>query len=405
MNRQLKALTAITAAGVITLFGCSFVGAAENEEGASGSPPIVIGSIVDQTGDLSSSTAGYQGGLQVFVDWVNNHGGIAGRKVVLDSVDTQSNPTVALAGAQKLVQQGNVAVVTPGTGLISAIAPYFQSNKFPLVGGVMNSPLFGTDPYLFASGTTPPHDSEGAATAAVVEKAPKVAIFYCTEVPACAQSVPLFSQSSAAVGAKVIYTTTVSGSASSYASQCLAAKGHGVQSVILLTVSAAAVRIAQDCAAQGYNPVWLALSTSVSTQFEGVSALNGTLIQADDLPFFATSAPPVKTFLNAVKTYSPGLPSQPTWGQSSIQGWIAGQFIKDAIQSANVPANQTVTSADVLKGLYSLKHTTVGGLAPPITIQQGKPEVVPCFFLGTVKNKAFALFRNSDNHLCPPSKS
>ncbi len=52
-------------------------------------------------------------------------------------------------------------------------------------------------------------------------------------------------------------------------------------------------------------------------------------------------------------------------------------------RSANVPASQTVTSQDVLNGLYVAAGTTLGGLSPtPITFTQGKTHVATVLLRG-----------------------
>jgi len=60
----------------------------------------------------ASGNDGFVPGLQAWADWTNAHGGIAGRKVQVIILDSQTNPTTALSDARKLVADGAVAVTS-----------------------------------------------------------------------------------------------------------------------------------------------------------------------------------------------------------------------------------------------------------------------------------------------------
>ena len=65
--------------------------------------PIKIGFTVSLTGDFSADGKAVQQGYQLWADNVNAHGGLLGRKVVLDVLDDASNPDQVTTDYQKLI--------------------------------------------------------------------------------------------------------------------------------------------------------------------------------------------------------------------------------------------------------------------------------------------------------------
>ncbi len=88
------------------------------------------------------------------------------------------------------------------------------------------------------------------------------------------------------------------------------------------------------------------------------------------------------TYQQAMKTYAPTLQGS----ASSAAEWTAGMLAvaADKFLTANP------TSAEFFQGLWSIKNDTLGGLAPPLTFNQGAPATPsPCYFLMTIKNGQF----------------
>jgi branched-chain amino acid transport system substrate-binding protein len=87
--------------------------------------PMKIGLLIEQTGVFSWYGEENQNGAQLYLDEINNGGGINGRKLELAVYNSESAPDKALAGARKLSQQDKVIGIV-GLGLIGeaqAVAP------------------------------------------------------------------------------------------------------------------------------------------------------------------------------------------------------------------------------------------------------------------------------------------
>ena len=75
--------------------------------------PIKIVGLVELSGTGATSGTNFDNGVKLAVKEINAAGGILGRQVQYTSSDTQSNPGVAKALAQKAVDEGAYVVMGP----------------------------------------------------------------------------------------------------------------------------------------------------------------------------------------------------------------------------------------------------------------------------------------------------
>ncbi|MFI4926019.1 MAG: ABC transporter substrate-binding protein, partial [Vicinamibacteria bacterium] len=75
--------------------------------------PIKIVGLVELSGTGATSGTNFDNGVKLAVKEINAAGGILGRQVSYTSSDTQSNPGVAKALAQKAVDDGAYVVMGP----------------------------------------------------------------------------------------------------------------------------------------------------------------------------------------------------------------------------------------------------------------------------------------------------
>jgi ABC-type branched-subunit amino acid transport system substrate-binding protein len=98
---------------------------------------IVLGA----TGPLSGSESQYEpvlSGANAYFNYVNDHGGVHGRKIVYKIEDDQYDPVQTVGLTQKLVEQDNVFAIfnSIGTEHALAVRKYLNDQKVPqlLVG-------------------------------------------------------------------------------------------------------------------------------------------------------------------------------------------------------------------------------------------------------------------------------
>ena len=75
--------------------------------------PVAIIGLVELSGTGATAGTNFDNGVKLAVKEINDAGGILGRKIEYTSLDTQSNPGVAKALAQKAVDQGAYVVMGP----------------------------------------------------------------------------------------------------------------------------------------------------------------------------------------------------------------------------------------------------------------------------------------------------
>jgi branched-chain amino acid transport system substrate-binding protein len=119
----------------------------------SASEPIIVGSLQDLTGSISSWGYWLDRATKAAVEQVNKSGGIAGRQVKLVTEDVEGNPTVGTRKMRRLVQKERadflIGPLHSGVGV--ACAPVALELKTPLFCQAMTEEMTGTlaNRYIF----------------------------------------------------------------------------------------------------------------------------------------------------------------------------------------------------------------------------------------------------------------
>jgi branched-chain amino acid transport system substrate-binding protein len=75
--------------------------------------PVLFFGIMELSGTGATPGTNFDNGIKLAVKEINAAGGILGRKINYVSVDTQTNPAVAKAMAQKAIDEGAYVVLGP----------------------------------------------------------------------------------------------------------------------------------------------------------------------------------------------------------------------------------------------------------------------------------------------------
>jgi len=135
----------IAALGLAFAFGPAFAQA-----------PIKIVGLVELSGTGATSGTNFDNGVKLAVKEINAKGGILGRQVQYTSSDTQSNPGVAKALAQKAVDDGAYVVMGPVfSGSILVSMAETQRAEVPnFTGGEAAAITEKGNPYIFRTSFT-----------------------------------------------------------------------------------------------------------------------------------------------------------------------------------------------------------------------------------------------------------
>ena len=119
-------------------------------------PPIKIAGIVELSGTGATSGTNFDNGVKLAVKEINAAGGILGRKVEYSSADTQSNPQIAKALAQKAVDDKVYVVMGPvfSGSIIVSMAETKKAEIPNFTGGEAANITQQGNPYIFRTSFT-----------------------------------------------------------------------------------------------------------------------------------------------------------------------------------------------------------------------------------------------------------
>ena len=117
---------------------------------------VPIFGLVELSGTGATSGINFDNGVKLAVKEINAAGGILGRKIAYESMDTQSNPGVAKALAQKAVDQGAYVVMGPVfSGSIMVSMAETRRAEIPnFTGGEAAAITQQGNPYIFRTSFT-----------------------------------------------------------------------------------------------------------------------------------------------------------------------------------------------------------------------------------------------------------
>lgn len=118
--------------------------------------PVPIFGLVELSGTGATSGTNFDNGIKLAVKEINAAGGILGRKIDYTSQDTQSNPGVSKALAQKAVDQGAYVVMGPvfSGSIIVSMAETRRAEITNFTGGEAANITQQGNPYIFRTSFT-----------------------------------------------------------------------------------------------------------------------------------------------------------------------------------------------------------------------------------------------------------
>lgn len=350
----------------------SDVGVSENE--------IVIGNITAINGILGNAFAPPLRGLQAYVQWINDHGGVHGRTIRLESCDDGEDRTRNLQCAQDLIENKKVfAFVGNNTRAEGGSAPYINGQGVPIF---MPEPI-GNAAYRFPHywsiyGTGCPRDGNSVCfndntynTTGIYRwfkehvGTHKAAVFYYGLIAISADA-GAFVQNGLKLEGYDVTGYDVNFANPNFDQAVQDMKSNGTD-MILDVIDDGTNRKLCDSMQRANLTVKAKVSTVVSygdeigTDFSDVCR-NSIYISGDTMSYSNRSNPAVDQFRTAFDTYEPGAPLH----QWSLEGWMAGQALVEALTSMGA----SPTRAGLEGWLSSLNKYTNQGLSIPIDFQK-----------------------------------
>jgi len=156
----------LTVGALVPTLVLAACGSSAGGNGAAGSGSTGGSYKVVLISDLSGPYSGVSGpgaaGAEVAVDNINATGGVNGKRINLEVIDSQSTPTAALAAAQKAASENPLAVIMfSGSAGASSITSLVQSVKVPFLSPALaDTSVNPAQPYLYQPSLTAGQDAQ-----------------------------------------------------------------------------------------------------------------------------------------------------------------------------------------------------------------------------------------------------
>ena len=354
MRQILKtALAAACATAIIGSAGAADPGVKDNE--------IVVGAFLPLQSGLAAGATQVKDGAESYFKYINDKGGVHGRKITWITENDSYNPQQAVAVARKLIDRDQVFAIvsTLGTSTALAVLPLLAQRNIPainLIGGdeKLNAPK---EKHVFGLLPTGEENGKGLGRYAVQTfKTKKPGIFFQndkfgTDIRDGARSALKDAGLSTTEGSYVP-------SASSVAAQVVSLREAGVDTVVMACITKHGALFLQEAQKLGWKPNFIALNTMgdpITADLAGGS-LEGVVINL----FVAVDTmnhPKVKEANEILAKYAPK--TKPGyWSYMGMAGAMA--FVE-----ASNKAGKDLTRAKLVAALESMNGYSPG-VVPPL---------------------------------------
>ena len=115
-------------------------------------PEIVIGQSAGYTGRTTSSVKEFMEGAQSYFEHVNKRGGVAGRKIFLNTLDDGYLPELVADNTKRLIDEDKAVALFGyfGDAPVNAALPIIKEKRIALVGAVTGAEAHLATPIFFS---------------------------------------------------------------------------------------------------------------------------------------------------------------------------------------------------------------------------------------------------------------
>ncbi|WP_251092208.1 ABC transporter substrate-binding protein [Streptomyces sp. Caat 7-52] len=320
-------------------------------------------------------------GVAAYFKYVNDKGGIDGRKVRFIVRDDGYQPPKAVEEARRLVEQEKVFAVfqTLGTPSTAAVWDYLDKQKVPQPFVATGASVWGTDDkHPWTIGWQPNYVAEARVYAKYLTDAkPKarVAVLYQND-DFGKDLLGGFEKAVAGSGVKVVAKESYEVTDPSVSAQ-MASLSRSKADVLLdvTTPKFGSQALAADARNTKWNPLHIVNNVASSAAvlepvgFEHVQGVVSATYFKDPADPHWADDPAMKTYLKAMHEYAPD--TDPA-NQFNAYGWAVAASLHRALDSMKCPTREGLRDA-----VRDLKDVKVGLLLPGVTLSTGHGDAFP----------------------------
>ncbi|ROP55800.1 ABC transporter substrate-binding protein [Streptomyces sp. PanSC9] len=320
-------------------------------------------------------------GVGAYFQYVNDKGGIAGRKVRFIVRDDGYQPPKAVEEARRLVEREKVFAVfqTLGTPSTAAVWEYLDKQKVPQPFVATGASVWGTDArHPWTIGWQPNYVAEARVYAKYLKDTkPKarVAVLYQND-DFGKDLLGGFEKAVAGSGVKVVARESYEVTDPSVSAQ-MASLSRSKADVLLdvTTPKFGSQALAADARNTGWNPLHIVNNVASSAAvlkpvgFKNVQGVVSATYFKDPADPQWADDPDVKTYKEALHEYAPDTDPD---NQFNAYGWAVASSLHKALESMKCPTREGLRDA-----VRNLKDVRVGMLLPGVTMSTGHGDAFP----------------------------
>ena len=304
-----------------------------------------------------------------YFKFLNDKGGINGRKINFISVDDGFSPPKAVEMTRKLVEQDEVALMFGmlGTALNTATRPYLNQKKIPQLFIAAGSATFASgDKFPWTIGWQPTLQIEAAFYARSIlatHPGAKIGVLYQDD-DFGKELLAGLREGVAGKDSAIIATESFQATDPTVDSQLITLKGKGVDTLMLFTYAKQAAQAIRKLAELGWKPdTYLHLgSASVGATLmpagldKSVGIKTAGFMKDVTDPQWANDAE-LKPFFEWMKKYMPDAKLEDSL---NLAGWAYGQTIEQVLRQCG----DDLTQENIMRQALSLKNWRNPALLP-----------------------------------------
>ncbi len=357
------------ALALIFLLGLTGTGAAKT---------IKIGGIMDTTGATSDVGKDYAIGMAEAFKWINEQGGVNGKKIKYTWFDYGYRIPEAITKYKLLKRLRCVAIMGWGTGDTEALSPTVNKDKIPYVSASYSAHL--TDPAKSRYNIFFSSDYSTNARACITawfdkkwpqhpdfgKRKPRVACCYMFASPYCSAPIKAIKDQAKLLGFKIGPDQDVSLFALDTKSQITALKRFKPDLVWHGNTTMSVSATIRDAYALDLGANWIVNNWGFD---ENLPRLAGEACEgvmgATPCAFYGQSYKNMATVVATAKKYNPGVPQKKRIIRT-VQAWGDAMVLWEAMKRADKAGDLTGTGI-MTKGFETMKNFDIGLGASPIS--------------------------------------
>ena len=275
--------------------------------------PIVIGSVGNYSGIAGPPQAPMVRALQVWAEYVNSKGGLAGRKVQVIVVDDRGDPAQHVAALRDLVENRHVVAFVDNAAALTIASgrQYLESAGVPVIGTACANTTEFESPVMFPQCENVLDFFQRSIQLGVRFSGQKdYGFFTCSEAQTCTDGFNAVVSNGGAskAGASVRYAGRGSLAQPDFTSECEQARSAGVKLMQVVLDPTGVIRFGQSCARQGFNPVFVQGSATVFYQTKDQPGFGNLIVTGQVFNFVGTETAARSEFQSVMKTFYGKLP-------------------------------------------------------------------------------------------------